>query len=141
MIYVEEKEFSRQVELLSLLAKANRCRISAWLYPESAVKEVAGYSVMNNNSELLSVTTYENGHIPVCTTPVPADSKSIKAFSVSKLDVKKNCDSLALYKDGELSWYAATIGHEGMCLVSDERQMSNLIAAGFNASTRAPSWW
>ncbi len=141
MIYVEEIDFTRQIDLLSLLSLSNDFEICAWLYPESEATEIAGYPVTENPRGKSAVTTYENGHTPKVTKLVNAESKILNAFSSSKNELKKNCDSLTLYRNNDSSWYVATIGHEGMCLVQDDRQLTNLINAGFNASTEAPSWW
>ncbi len=141
MIYVEEKKFNRQVELLSFIANESDYNICAWLYPESSATEIAGYPITDNSAGLIPVTTYENGHVPVCTLLVPADSVSIDAFSSAKVELKKNADSLTLYKSNESNWSVATIGHEGMCLVEDDNLLTNLISSGFNASKEAPSWW
>ena len=141
MIYVEETDFNRQIDLLSLLSISNDCEICAWVYPESEAATIAGYPVVENSLGKSSVTTYEDGHAPKSTQLVKSDSQSISVFSSSKVELKRNCDSLSLYKNNESSWYVATIGHEGMCLVRDDSQLTNLIKAGFNASVEAPSWW
>ncbi len=138
MIYVEEKDFGRQIKLLSFLADRQSSNVCAWLYPESKVTDLAGYEVTDNPLNLSPVTTYENGYSPKCTVLVTALNNS---FGESYLELKKNCDSLALYKNNETSWLAATIGHEGMCLVQDDTLLNSLIQAGYSASCRAPDWW
>ncbi len=141
MIYVEEKDFDRQIQLISFLASSGNLTICAWLYPESDATELAGFAVIANPSLLTPVTTYENGVLPKCTMPTSASEKIIKSFGSSYTDLKKNCDSLALYKESESSWVAATIGHEGMCLVQDDTLLNSLTQAGYSASTSAPDWW
>ncbi|WP_101757327.1 hypothetical protein [Oceanicoccus sp. KOV_DT_Chl] len=141
MIYVEEKDFSRQIQLLSFLAGSTELSICAWLYPESSASKLASFEVTENTKSLIPVTTYENGFQPNCTSLVPANESSINTFRSAHSELKKNCDSLALYKNSESSWLAATIGHEGMCLVQDDNLLNSLLQAGFSASSEAPSWW
>ncbi|OUR71125.1 hypothetical protein A9Q78_10475 [Methylophaga sp. 41_12_T18] len=141
MIYVEEKDFNRQIELLSYISSGKDLNVCAWLYPESDALKLAGSDVIENNISLIPVTTYENGFIPKCTAPVKASIDSINLFSAAFNELKKHCDSLALYKNNESSWLVATIGHEGMCLVQDDSLLSNLIQAGFSAKAEAPEWW
>lgn len=141
MIYVEEKDFDRQIELLLFLADSIELDICAWLYPESAATKLAGFEVTENPSSLTPVTTYENGYSPKCTLPTLASNSTIGAFGASYSELKKNCDSLALYKKSESSWLAATIGHEGMCLIQDESLLNSLTSAGYSATTTAPDWW
>ncbi len=141
MIYVEEKDFDRQIQLLYFLASSGDLTICAWLYPESNATELAGFSVTDNPSSLTPVTTYENGVLPKCTVPTIASKKIIKSFGASYTELNQNCDSLALYKKSESSWVAATIGHEGMCLVQDNTLLNSLTQAGYSASTSAPDWW
>jgi hypothetical protein len=141
MIYVEEKDFSRQIQLFSFLASGEDILICAWLYPESTSRSLAGFEITDNPESLIPITTYENGFQPKCTSLVLANDTSIKAFSSAYSELKKNCDSLALYKKSEPSWTAATIGHEGMCLVQDTEILNSLIQAGYSASSEAPAWW
>ncbi len=141
MIYVEEKDFKRQIELLAFIASNHDLGLCAWLYPESKVNELAGNKVSDTNLYLTPVTTYENGVSQKCTALIPATSAAINSFGAAYSELKKNCDSLALYARGQSSWAAATIGHEGMCLVQDVALLKSLIQAGFAASTKAPDWW
>lgn len=141
MIYIEEKDFNRQIQLLTFLAGSTELSICAWLYPESSVSELAGFEVTENSESLMPVTTYENGFQPKCTSLVLANQSSLSAFSAAYSELKENCDSLALYKKTESSWLAATIGHEGMCLVQDNNLLNSLLQAGYSASSEAPSWW
>lgn len=141
MIYVEEKDFNRQIELLSFLASSRDLIICAWLYPEAAVEKLAGFEVTENPDSLLPITAYENGFQPKCTAPVTANESSISAFRSAHSELKNCCDSLALYEKSKSSWLAATIGHEGMCLVQDESLFQSLVKAGYPASSEAPAWW
>lgn len=141
MIYVEKNSFNRQIELLEFVASIQDLNVSAWLYPESSVMELAGIEVTDNLLSLVPVTTYENGFSPRCTAPISASCENIQLFSKSHEALKKNCDSLALYKNNNSSWLVATIGHEGMCLVQDESLLNDLLQAGYVASTQSPDWW
>ena len=127
--------------MLSFLTAENKLSICAWLYPESKAAEIAGYLVVDNPEGLLPVSTYDNDYKPKCTVSVLSGIDSIDAFAAAKNQVHKECDSLTIYKENELNWYAATIGHEGMCLVQDDNQLASLVKAGFNASIKAPHWW
>ena len=141
MIYVEEKDFNRQIELLEFIASSQDLNICAWLYPESNVTELVGIEVSDNSQGFIPVTTYENGFSPKCTALVLATPGSIRSFGSAYSELKKNCDSLAIYKKNQFNWFAATIGHEGMCLVQDNSLLKRLTQAGYAASTEAPSWW
>ncbi len=141
MIYVEEKDFDRQIQLLSFLASNAELFICAWLYPESSSSTLAGFEVTDNPESLIPVTTYEDEFQPKCTLLVPANGTNIEAFSEAYPELKINCDSLALYKKSDLSWLAATIGHEGMCLVQNDEILNSLIQVGYPASIEAPTWW
>ncbi len=141
MIYVEEKDFSRQIELLSFIAGPRDLVVCAWLYPEAAVAKLAGFEVTENPDSLSPITSYEHGFQPKCTTPVAANESNIEAFRSAYSELKNSCDSLALYEKSKSSWLAATIGHEGMCLVQDESLFKSLVQAGYPASSEAPAWW
>ena len=141
MIYVEENDFNRQIELIGFLAENRPYSICAWLYPESKVSEVAGFKVCSENSHIEQITTYSDGVTTKHTELVPATKTNIKAYLDAKNELKANCDSLALYPEQSSNWFAAAIGHEGMCLVKESGLLSGLLSAGFNASSEAPSWW
>lgn len=141
MIYVEEKDFHRQIELLGFLAGNQPYSICAWLYPESKAREVAGFKVCSENVYIEKVTTYSGGVTPKHTELVPATKTNIKTYLDAKNELKANCDSLALYPEQLSNWIAAIIGHEGMCLVKESELLPGLLSAGFNATTEAPSWW
>jgi len=141
MIYVEEKDFNHQIKLLAFLASSQNLSICAWLYPESALTKLLDFDITENANSLVPVTSYENGFNPKCTTLISASISNINVFGSSYNELKLNCDSLALYKNNEPSWFAATIGHEGMSLIQDDLLLNSLIQAGFSASTVAPDWW
>ncbi len=141
MIYIEEKSLSRQIELLILLSENDDYELCAWLYPESPAKELANFTVTNNENGLVPITSYENGFKPKRTVLVKATKNNLNAFLINEASLKKNCDSLALYTSGDLTWKISTIGHEGMCLVQDKSLYSKISKSGFNASLKAPEWW
>lgn len=141
MIYVEETDFNRQIELISFLAELQPILICAWVYPESKVTELAGYSVHDNQPLIEQVSSYESGTVPRRTELVQATEEHIKQLSDAKGSLKANCDSLALYPVHSNRWVVATIGHEGMCLVRNLDLLPRLRSQGFNASMEAPSWW
>ena len=141
MIYVEEKSFDRQLELLAYLSKSEPLMICAWLYPESKVSHLAGFKVSTGESGLVAVTSYQNGFRPRHTELVSASPAHISTLRDAAVELKDNCDSLALYKENEQSWYAVTIGHEGMCLIQSPSLLQELVLAGFNTSEKPPSWW
>ena len=88
MIYVEEKDFNRQIELLLNISSGKDLNVCAWLYPESDALTLAGSDVIENNLSLIPVTTYENGFIPKCTTPIKASIDSIHLFSAAFNELK-----------------------------------------------------
>jgi len=139
MIYVEEKDFDRQIDLLGFLAEQDEYLICAWLYPES--KEISIASQTVTETDLEPVTTYGDGTKPKHTELSPCTPEILKTLLSEKSTIEKNIDSLAIYKLGEKSWSAVTIGHEGMCLVRSLAYLQSLEAAGFIVSTEAPSWW
>ena len=141
MIYVEENDFNRQIELLGFLAESQSYSICAWLYPESKASELAGFKVCSGNTAIEQITTYSDGVHPKHTELAPATKANIKAYLEAENELKTNCESLVLYSEQSSNWIAATIGHEGMCLIKESRLLSGLLSAGFNATTEAPSWW
>jgi len=139
MIYVQEKGFSRQIELLSFLSSVLPLSICAWLYPESKVKTIINCSLQR--SDLEPVSTYENGFVPFHTPLVACSETTLNNIQSLKSVITSNCDSLALYKSGSNNWVAATIGHEGICLIKDDELFNKIKSAGFSASKEAPIWW
>ena len=141
MIYVVEKDFDRQLELLVFLASIEKYIFCGWLYPESKISACSGYSVTSNPENLIPVTSYGDNHKPKCTEVTLASKSSITSFCANKFTVIKNFDSLALYKTNTKSWSATTIGHEGICLIQDDSLLLEITGAGFIASLQAPEWW
>ncbi len=141
MLFVEENNFNRQISLLSFIATTGDYNICAWLYPKSLATKIAGFIVTDNLSNLIPVTTYEDGCKPKCTKLVSASEYNFGFFSEAKAELINDCDSLALYKRNELTWVASAIGHEGMCIVQDSNLLNILIHEGYNVLSEAPNWW
>lgn len=141
MIFVAENNQARQFELLALIASGNDCNLVAWLYPESRATELLGLPTMQNVPPLQPVTTYADGTEQQRTDVIRASSRTLPVLVKHAAQLKKHCDSLALYKPGTSEWIACTIGHEGMGLVRDRAAIRTLTANGFSASLQAPAWW
>ena len=141
MIYISESSFTRQIELLAHLAETHQMMICAWLYPESTANEIAGFPIIRAPSNLEPITTYEEGVCTGHTKLIRALVENISSYKAAETALVTHCDSLALYKVGESSWFAATIGHEGMCLIKEPSLLPSLVAAGYSASIEPPSWW
>ncbi|MDP5240842.1 hypothetical protein Q9Q94_14955 [Uliginosibacterium sp. 31-16] len=139
MIYVEEKDFSRQLDLIRAISNAERSSFCAWLYPESKAENIAGWRVQKSNLE--AVTTYGDNVTPSHTELVNCSEGVIVSVSRAKNDVVAHCDSLVLYKLGATQWFTAVVGHEGMCLVRDDALSSLLQQAGFKVSSEPKNWW
>ena len=139
MIYVHEKDFGRQIELLKHIAGSAEYSVCAWLYPESKVSSFAGQGV--ERSDLEPVTEYKDGTIPKHTALTKCSNDLFQLLLEAQSEVVSNCDSLALYRGKSRNWAVVTIGHEGMCLVRDTRLLSQLIVAGFSVSLEEPNWW
>lgn len=141
MIYVQENGLKRQLELLAFLSQEEACELVVWLYPESRLKHFSGLLVLNGQDGLKPVTTYTDGTQAKSTSAFPAASNSIVALKPFISKFKRNCDSIALYPAGKKDWSVCTIGHEGMCLVKNDKLLSKIQTAGFVASLAAPVWW
>jgi len=73
MIYIEEKTFERQIDLLGYLSELDAYYICAWLYPESNVTSIVSQKV--DPIKLEPVTTYGDGIKPKHTQLVPCSKK------------------------------------------------------------------
>jgi hypothetical protein len=80
MIYVIEKDFDRQLELLIFLASIENYSFCGWLYPESKISSYSGHSITSNPKNLIPVTTYGDGHKPKFTVTISATKNSIIEF-------------------------------------------------------------
>ena len=142
MIYVEEKWFSKQIDFLRHLLKEGEFEVIIWMYPESKFSHLFGLNLEHGTDiSGKSVTTYGNGKIASRTARQPLTKELIDLAENHRRNVSRNVDSFVIYKPDEFDWLACTVGHEGMCLVQDESRLSNLINAGFNASSEAPDGW
>ena len=142
MIYIEEKKFDRQLDLLTYFSDAESYELIIWMYPESKLKSIFNFT-LNDGKELngFPVTTYSNGVVAMRTPRVLLTKKLIGLMRKSRLLINNNCDSCALYFIGNNEWSICTIGHEGMCLVKDNQLLSDLVSVGFKASLDVPAWW
>jgi len=123
------------------LATALPLRVCAWLYPESSASTVAGFNVESTQDMLERVTTYEDGFVPAHTELLPASTSVIESFATAAPEVTTHCDNISLYPLDRYTWFAVTIGHEGMCLCSDDSKLQLLQELGYSASQNAPNWW
>ena len=145
MIYVEESDFERQIELLKCVALMHaKTNLIAWLYQESEAKTVAGLVVSSAPQGFVPVTTYGCNGVSeqgLNTTPKEFNASLASALVKNKNEILELYDSLALYQPNQNEWYACVIHHENMCLVKDESMLEKLKQQNFTASIEAPSWW
>lgn len=142
MIYIEENNFERQIDLISALANQAPFDLVAWLHPDSTIDAILGVSVYKSITvNAAPVTTYANDVIASCTQRLRVTDALINNITQEKNVIVKNCDSLCIYSPENPEWQACTIGHEGMILVRDLALLSYLRSLDFNASLHAPSWW
>lgn len=139
MLYVEEKDFARQMDVLRASIKSSDLLVCAWLYPDVELTSLAGFKVVPNQG-LEPVTTYEDGTLPYRTELAPAIDSVIEAMRGYEAELHAYCDSITLYSPGSIKWAAATVGHEGMCLVRSDKTFYQLQEAGFRVSKQAPAW-
>jgi hypothetical protein len=140
VLYIQEENYDRQLDLLRFLAGHGGFQVCAWLYPESQQGTLAGFRVVASEG-VQPVTSYNNGTSPSRTELVAATDEAMAAIRRCESEMKANCDSIALYPEGGSEWCAATIGHEGMCIVHDESNLQQLQDAGFKVSNKPPAWW
>ncbi len=139
MLYINELSFQRQIDLLRFISNNSTLSIGVWLYPESKVSMIAGLKV--TKSSIQPVTEYYDGFKASHTELAKCTLEFLDRILLSKNEVFKNCDSIALYSHGKRDWEVATIGHEGMCLVKDATLFGQLQDEGFSVSSKPPSWW
>jgi len=139
MLYIDELNFQRQIDLLAFISSNSTLSICAWLYPESKASMIAGQKV--TETSIQAVTEYDDGFKPRHTELTICNVELLNLILSSKNEVFKNCDSFALYSDDKSHWEVATIGHEGMCLVKNVTLLGQLEDAGFSVSSKPPSWW
>ncbi len=141
MIYVYEASFERQLTLLESIAAKDTIAV-LWLYEGARRSTISGLLVAPKGGAFQAVTTYgECGAKGRATFPHQFNHEFQSRLRSNKHKIIKNCDSLALYAQHSLEWFACAIPHEKMCLVKDVGQLQSIQKHGFSASTNAPSWW
>lgn len=142
MIYIEEKIFDRQVDLLDYFRSHGEFDLIIWLFPESKTRNICDLKLAPKDLiEGQQVTKYEGGFKPRKTRRVKLTSDLLIKIRKSSNVIKSNCDSLVLYPPNEKEWIVCTIEHEGMCLVNDDSLFKKLDSEGFNPSLEKPEWW
>ena len=140
MIYVEETNFSRQIDVLEYLRRTQKLDVIFWLCPEEKTT-ICGQPLANNKLiEGEPVTTY-SGVEPHKTQRTELTTELVEEIRKSEKILNKSCDSIVLYEQNKKTWFACTIGHEGMCLINNKAFLEGLISSGFNASLNKPEWW
>ena len=140
MIYVDEKNYSRQIDILEYALGQGNYDVIFWLYPEVENIDLFDLEV-GKFDEAEPVTTYEKGIIPLRTRRKTLSADVINSIRNSKPLIEKYCDSCVLYKSDDYNWSVCTIGHEGFCLVKDDSWFNSLNKNDFNVSLNAPDWW
>ena len=143
MLYIQEKSFRRQVDLLYFLAELDEFEIIVWLHPESKLKHLFRFDLLHNDKyQGKPVTEYNDPTILIKRT---IRQKLTTSFITRIYEFRRiftqNCDSCVLYKSGEYDWYASTVGHEGMFLIRDDKKQNELVLNGFDATLEKPSFW
>jgi hypothetical protein len=141
MIYILEKDFNRQIDILEFFLKDKDYNICAWLYPESTSQNIANIPILNNTLNLELVTSYDDKYIPNHTKILTATFEILTMIRSSQKEVQKNCDNITLYPLKSNQWEITIIPHEGICLVKDKAFLSKLINTGYDASLETPIWW
>jgi hypothetical protein len=142
MIYIEEKLFEKQLELLSFFNSPEKLDLIIWFFPETKLRTICGLTLAPKDLvEGEQITTYGDGFKPKKTRKVKFTSDLLIKIKASSKAIQENCDSLALYPHGEKKWLVCMIEHEGICLVSDNSFIEALLSKGFNASLEKPEWW
>jgi hypothetical protein len=122
MIYVEEKWFSKQIDLLKFFLGGSELEVIIWMYPESKFSHLAGLSLVHGvDISGEPVTIYENADIASRTMRQPLTKGLLDLAQNKRRNISRNVDSFVLYKPGEFEWLVCTVGHEGMCLVKEEK--------------------
>jgi hypothetical protein len=142
MLYIQEKNYRKQIELLRFLNRRDGYDFIVWLYPESKLKHLFGHQLCKGtNFEGLPITKYDSDAVVKRTCRTRIYELFMDEMNKYKRIYSNNCDSCVLYKPGEYDWFAAVIGHEGVCIVNDDRMINELISSGFNVSHEKPVWW
>ena len=115
MLYIQDKYFKKQMDLLYFLLEHNEFEIIIWLYPESKLKHLFGFDLLKFGKYQGKPVTEYNDSSPVIKRTIrqKMTSSFIARIYESRRIFVQNCDSCVIYKLGEFDWYASTIGHEG----------------------------
>ncbi|MET3132360.1 hypothetical protein AAKU55_002632 [Oxalobacteraceae bacterium GrIS 1.11] len=90
--------------------------------------------------DLLPVTTDGDGSARAQhTRPVSLTNNVLAELLAKQAEVKRYCDSLAIYRSNEKDWLACSIYYEGMCLVKNVTLFDALAKQRFQAT--APTGW
>jgi hypothetical protein len=136
MIYIEEKLFERQVDLLEYFRSKGDFDLIIWFSPESKLRNICKLKLAPKDLiEGEQVSSYGD-YQPRKTRRIELSSNLLKEIRHSAKEILSNCDSLALYRPTEKNWAVCTIEHEGMCLASDENLIDELVSEGFTEKTR-----
>ncbi|HEX7025708.1 MAG TPA: hypothetical protein VF268_00560 [Gammaproteobacteria bacterium] len=142
MIYVAEKDFNRQLDLLEHFSNSEDVELVVWMYPEAEIDELLGLKLYESRSiKAEPVTTYQEGIISRCTKRLPTDRNLIQKLRSERHIITKNCDSICLYFSNDFEWQVCVVGHEGMGLVRNTSFISDLKKSGYNVSLNPPDWW
>ncbi|MBI5075497.1 MAG: hypothetical protein HZB62_10095 [Nitrospirae bacterium] len=142
MIYLEEKQFDRQLDLLGSFLAKGEFDLIIWFSPESKRRSICNLGLAPKDLiEGEQVTTYGNGFKPNKTRRTKLTADLLTNIREASRDIQVNCDSLALYPADKKNWIACTIEHEGMCLVSDDSLIDTLASKDFNPSLEKPQTW
>jgi hypothetical protein len=140
MLYVQEKDFSRHIDMIAFLSTLREFDFIIWFFPSSNHHDVCGLPIEDRN-EGEPVTTYGDGTIPVRTKRMPLCLDFVNKFRTDSKIIQENCDSIVLYEKEQNEWSACSISHERMCLVKNDGLKEILNSNGFLATTEAPNWW
>ena len=143
MLYIQEKYFNRQIDMLKFLINLNEFEVIIWLYPESQLKHLFCFDLLHcDRYQGKPVTEYNDSDVIIRrTVRQKLTSTFITRIFESRRIFIQNCDSCVLYKPGEYDWYASTIGHEGVFLVKEDNKQNEFVSNGFNASLKKPDFW
>lgn len=142
MIYIEEKIYDRQVDLLEFFYQHGKYDIIIWFYPEAKKRSICGLKLTPKGlMEGEQVTIYGDGFKPKKTRRVNLTAELLEIIRNSAEDIQLNCDSLTLYSTEENNWTACIIPHERMGLVRDDEHLDSLTIEGLEPSLEKPEWW
>ena len=142
MIYIQEKIFSKQIDMFYFLMGLDEFDIIVWLYPESKLKHLFGFNLSHcEKNQGKPVTKYDNSIVIKKTIRQKLTIEFITQIYQSKRIFTKNVDSCVFYKKGEYDWYASLIGHEGMFLIKDNDKKNELFLKRYKPTLKKPNFW